>query len=367
MTENYRSNTNVIALANAFAESITDRMKSAPIEAVTDESGVVRITHHTCANMEEAVVNELLATYKTGKACVLTNTNDEALRVLGLLLKNGKRAKLIQSLDGFRLYNLLEIRVFLKAIDRNLHSPVISDDIWKNAKKELFSGYHNSVCIDNVRRLILDFEATHSVKYRSDFEEFLNESKFEDFYDEQDQEVIYVSTIHKSKGREFDKVYMMLKNSAGKTDAERRALYVGMTRAKSNLYIHTNTILFDKYRIDGVEHVVDGAEYDEPSEIMLQTTHKDVVLDFFKNKKEIIFNLRSGTKLKLDDVYLVAELNGRDVRVAKLSKAFAETLEKLKDKGYSPKSAEVRFVVAWKGEEDTEETPIILADMYFTK
>ena len=367
MTENYRSKTNVIALANAFAESITDRMKSAPIEAVTDEVGDVQITHHTCANMEEAVVNELLATYKNGKACVLTNTNDEALRILGLLLKHGKRAKLIQSLDGFRLYNLLEIRVFLKAIDRNLHSPVISDDIWKNAKKELFSNYHNSACIDNVRRLILDFEATHSVKYRSDFEEFLNESKFEDFYDEQDQEVIYVSTIHKSKGREFDNVYMMLKNSAGKTDAERRALYVGMTRAKNNLYIHTNTTLFDKYRMDGVEHVVDGAEYGEPTEIMLQTTHKDVVLDFFKNKKEIIFNLRSGTKLKMDDVYLVAELNGRDVRVAKLSKAFVETLEKLKDKGYSPKSAEVRFVVAWKGEEDTEETPILLTDICFEK
>ena len=367
MTENYRSKTNVIALANAFAESITDRMKSAPVEAVTEEAGVVRITHHTCANMEEAVVNKLLATYKTGKACVLTNTNDEALRILGLLLKHGKRAKLIQSLDGFRLYNLLEIRVFLKAIDRNLHSPVISDEIWKNAKKELFSHYHNSACIDNVRRLILDFETTHSVKYRSDFEEFLNESKFEDFYDEQDHEVVYVSTIHKSKGREFDNVYMMLKNSVGKTDAERRALYVGMTRAKSNLYIHTNTTLFDKYRIDGIEHVVDGDEYGEPTEIMLQTTHKDVVLDFFKNKKEIIFSLRSGTKLKLDDVYLVAELNGRDVRVAKLSKAFVETLEKFKEKGYSPKSAEVRFVVAWKGEEDTEETPIILADMYFAK
>ncbi len=170
MTENYRSKANVITLANAFAKTISNRMKSAPIEAVADEPGEVRITHHTCANMEEAVVNELLATYKTGKACVLTNTNDEALRVLGLLLKHGKRAKLIQSLDGFRLYNLLEIRVFLNAVDRNLHSPVISDDIWKNAKKELFSNYQNSTCIDNVGRLILDFEATHSVKYRTDFE-----------------------------------------------------------------------------------------------------------------------------------------------------------------------------------------------------
>ena len=367
MTENYRSNTNVIDLANAFAESITDRMKSAPIEAVTDEAGVVRITHHTCDNMEEAVVNELLATYKTGKACVLTNTNDEALRVLGLLLKNGQRAKLIQSLEGFRLYNLLEIRVFLKAIDRNLHSPVISDEIWKNAKKELFSHYCNSSCIDNVRRLILDFEATHSVKYRSDFEEFLNESKFEDFYDERDQEVIYVSTIHKSKGREFDSVYMMLKNSAGKTDAERRALYVGMTRAKHNLFIHTNTALFDQYQMNGIEHKIDVTLYEEPTEIMLQTMHKDVVLDFFKNKKDLIFNLRSGTKLKIDDIYLIAEVNGRDVRIAKLSKSFVETLEKLKDKGYTPKNSEVRFIVAWKGENDEEETPIILADLYFEK
>ena len=39
----------------------------------------------------------------------------------------------------------------------------------------------------------------------------------------------------------------------------------------------------------------------------------------------------------------------------------------LKGKGYSPKSAEVRFVVAWKGEEDTEETPIVLANYYFEK
>ena len=205
------------------------------------------------------------------------------------------------------------------------------------------------------------------MKYRSDFEEFLNESKFEDFYDEQDQEVIYVSTIHKSKGREFDSVYMLLKNSAGKTDAERRALYVGMTRAKHNLFIRTNTALFDKYRINCVEHKIDATLYEEPTEIMLQTTHKDVVLDFFKNKKDLIFNLRSGTKLKIDDVYLIAEVNGRDVRIAKLSKSFVETLEKLNDKGYTPKTSEVRFIVAWKGESDEEETAIILADLYFEK
>ena len=367
MNENYRSKRSIIRLANAFAESISERMKSEPIESMTDETGVVRIIRHICVNMEEAVVNNLLTTYKSGKACVLTNTNDEALCILGLLLKHGKRAKLIQSLDGFRLYNLLEIRVFLKAIDRNLYSPVISDEIWENAKKKLFSYCQNSTCLDNVKRLILDFEITHPVKYRSDFEEFLNESRFEDFYDEQDQEVICVSTVHKSKGREFDNVYIMLKNSTGRTDAERRALYVGMTRAKSNLYIHTNTFLFDKYRMSGIEHDVDTAKYEEPAEIMLQTTHKDVVLDFFKSRPEIIFRLRSGTKLKIDNLYLTAEIDNRDVYVARLSKAFMETLEKLKEKGYSPKFAQVRFIVAWKGENDEHETPVILAEIYLSK
>ena len=44
-----------------------------------------------------------------------------------------------------------------------------------------------------------------------------------------------------------------------------------------------------------------------------------------------------------------------------------KVFEKLKEKGYSPKSADARFVVAWKGEEDTEETPIVLTDIYFER
>lgn len=367
MTENYRSTANIVALSNAFVSSITSRMKTAPIEAVTDEAGIVQITHHTCANMEEALVADLIVAGQAGKTCVLTKTNDEALRILGSLLKHGKHARLIQSLDGFKLYNLLEIRVFLKAIDRKLHTPIISDEIWENAKEELLSNYCGSTCIDNVKRLILDFETTHSPKYRSDLEEFIAESKFEDFYNAQDAEIIYISTIHKAKGREFDNVYMMLKNVNAKKDEDRRALYVGMTRAKRNLYIHTNTQLFDIYHIDGISHVEDSKEYDEPKEVMLQTTHRDVVLDFFKGKKEIIFGLRSGMALKLNDAYLSAELNGRDVHVAKFSKAFCEMIGKLKEKGYKPFSAQVRFIVAWRGEDEAEETPILLSDIYFVK
>ena len=77
--------------------------------------------------------------------------------------------------------------------------------------------------------------------------------------------------------------------------------------------------------------------------------------------------MRSGTSLKIDDVYLSAQLHGRDVRVAKFSKAFVEKLERLKNKGYVPTSSEVRFIVAWKGEEDDQETPILLTNIHFQK
>ena len=112
---------------------------------------------------------------------------------------------------------------------------------------------------------------------------------------------------------------------------DRKLLYVGMTRAKNNLYIHTNTSLFDSYTLNGVVHRLDKEKYQEPSSIVIQTTHRDVVLDFFKSKKETILSLPSGTKLNIDDVYLTAQVNGKDLRVAKFSKNFCEYLSNLKD------------------------------------
>ena len=40
-----------------------------------------------------------------------------------------------------------------------------------------------------------------------------------------------------------------------KQHEEKRKIYVGMTRAKSELYIHSNTELFDNYRMDDVVHI----------------------------------------------------------------------------------------------------------------
>lgn len=356
----------IVALANSFAKTIQDRMKLAPVEAVREDCGIVRITHHHEKHMETAVVNEVISTQGNSQCCILTNTNDEALRLLGLLTKSGIRAKLIQSLDGFRLYNLVEVRYFLKKIDAGLKSPVISNDLWNRAKEHLFDAYAGSPCLEICGNLIRDFEETNPTKYRTDLEEFIRESNYEDFYPD-DHEIVFISTIHKAKGREFDTVYMMLDGNTVATDEEKRKLYVGMTRAKNALYIHCNTELFSAIAIPEIEYIEDQNCYEEPTELTLQLTHRDVVLDFFKGKKELLLKLRSGMALSLIDCYLLAKLNGKTVRIAKLSKACKDRIESLLSKGYCPVSAEIRFIVAWKKEGDADETPVVLPDIHFQK
>ncbi len=365
MTENFRSGASIVNLANRFAEKIERRMKSEPIIPVKADAGIVLISHCKCPNMEIPAVRRLVEMRKEGSTAVLTNTNDEALQIMGLLLKNNVRAKLIQSTDGFRLSNLAEIRSFLNTIDAQLDTPVISDALWKKAKEKLRRDYAKSVCLEHCLRLVDDFECTYSVKYRSDLDEFITESNYEDFYADEN-ETVFVSTIHKSKGREFNTVHLLLNRCHAYKDEEKRRIYVGLTRAKNALYVYCNSDVLDNCDAGGAEEY-DDTIYPEPKELILQTTHKDVVLDYFKSRKDLVLSLQSGEKLNINAPYLTAELNGRTVNIAKFSKSFSEKLNGLFEKGFYPSSANVRFIVWWKGENDEEETPVILANLKFVK
>ena len=182
-------------------------------------------------------------------------------------------------------------------------SPIIDDEAWEQAKKKLYETDSDSACLPLCLRMLDTFEAVSKKKFRSDFLEFLHESHIEDFISASGDTVL-VSTIHKSKGREFDSVYMMLSNYDFSTDAAKRAVYVGMTRAKSLLRIHTNSDFFGSLDLRPADCRTDDKAYSEPDEIMLQLTHRDVVLDYFKSKKEAVLALRSGNTLLLDGDYL---------------------------------------------------------------
>jgi ATP-dependent DNA helicase RecQ len=70
-----------------------------------------------------------------------------------------------------------------------------------------------------------------------------------------DGEAVFVSTMHKAKGREFDHVFILLENFDLITDEKKRLLYVAMTRAKQNLTIHLNAPFLDDLPVQGMERM----------------------------------------------------------------------------------------------------------------
>ncbi|MBQ5332420.1 MAG: ATP-dependent helicase, partial [Oscillospiraceae bacterium] len=333
LVENYRSCKAVVSLANAYAETITERMKVSPIISMSEAEGEVKLFRYNSRNIETAVVNDLLANFDgNSTACVLTSTNMEAMRVMGLLIKNGQRAKLIQSNDGFDIYNLAEIRYFMKMLEMKLTSPVISQEIWNETRSELESAYSRSTALPMCLSLLDDYEKSVERKYKSDLDQFIHESKLEDFYHTENG-TVFVSTIHKSKGREFDSVYMLLDNVRTENDEERRKIYVGLTRAKSRLHIHYNNGIFDEFDTAGWEKISDENIYGSPDEIILQLSHKDVFLGYFKDKKDFILKLRSGMKMLVTQSGMNIVTKDGQREVLRFSRAFKGQLSDLAGRG----------------------------------
>ena len=361
MTENYRSSQNVVNYANSFIKNINNRMKNTPIIPIRNYSGCVEVVHHESEYMYQPIVENLIQNKRDESTCVLTQTNEEAVIMVALLRKYGIRGKLIQSMDGFSFWNLAEIRYFLKCLNKGNKVPIIPQQLWDEAKLATFAMYAKSNSLCYVKHCIELFEQINKVKYYSDFREFIYESSVEDFCDISDADVV-VSTIHKAKGREFDDVYMLLSDYYSKDDNLIRRFYVGMTRAKNRLFIHTNGKLFNNTNID--KFTIDSNTYSMPEEVVLQLSHKDVYLGFFKERKKEILSLRSGDPLNYKDTIFYNTTT--NTPIAKLSKNMQVVIEDWHNKGYNIKSASVRFVVAWKPKDapkEETETAVVLIDV----
>ena len=361
MTENYRSARQPVDFANGFLKNIHKRIKSTPIISMRKEKGWVEVIRYQSEYMYQPLVENLLQHRDKGTSCVLTQTNEEAVILMALLRKHGINSKLIQSMDGLRFWNMAEMRYFLRYINKRIKTPLITEELWEEAKHNTFSTYDRSLSLMYVKRCVELFEQTNKTKYFSDFKEFVFESSVEDFCDTSRADVV-VSTIHKAKGREFDDVYMLISDNYVKDAHLMRRYYVGITRAKNRLFIHTNSDCFNHLSAD--RYLMDQRQYDMPEEIVLQLSHKDVNLGFFKERKQEVLALRGGDSLIYNDFFLYS--SSTDKPIAKLSSRMQGTLSEWEQRGYKVQSASVRFVVAWKPKDapkDETETAVLLADL----
>ncbi|MGN6800841.1 MAG: UvrD-helicase domain-containing protein, partial [Ginsengibacter sp.] len=364
LIENYRSKNNLVEFTNGFVKKIRHRLKETPISAKQTDTGNIKIVRYRNGNLISPLVQDIVATGLAGTTCVLTKTNDEALQITGLLLKNGMQAKLIQSNDGFSLQSLLEVRFLLNEINIDDDVKIISDEVWTNAKSELRKKFQQSSKLEVCNNLIKQFEDSNSKKkYKSDLEVFVRESKLEDFYNNSG-ETIFVSTIHKAKGKEFDNVFIMLENFNPATDEAKRQLYVAMTRAKRNLTIHLNGNYLDNITAENLERIEDREMHLPPNELVMHLSFKDVWLDYFITRQYLVSQLTSGDALTI---------NGDECRttrgqsVLKFSRQFLTTIETQKQKGYHLKQAKVNFIAYWLKEDTGQEVKIVLPELYFDR
>lgn len=332
LTANYRSDQAIVNYANQFVLQLPYRMKKTPIVAMSERPGTVV----QCTKFNITI---------SGVTAVLTVTNEQTLQVAHLLHQRGIHVRLIQATDGFQFVNLAEVRYFFKQLGET-EDGSIGHEQWDEAKRRTEETYATSNCIGVLRKFFADFESTHRTYYRSDLREFALESSIDDFIAAEGN-TVFVSTIHKAKGREFDNVHLLLGGIQRMDNDMTRAIYVGITRAKHNLYIFNDCTFLSA----------------QPS-IVLPLSMHDVWLDFFRNRKEQVLRLRSGDKLNYSEGYLLTK-SGKCI--ASLSTAMRERIKGFGEKGYAVTDVEVSFVLAWRPPEEEVEIAVCLANIILSQ
>ncbi len=368
LVENYRSKKNLVEFTNKYVEQIHHRFKTTPIVSNHKANGNIQIVNYNNDNFIVPFANDILSTDLSGTTGVLTKTNDEALQITGLLLKNGIQAKLIQSNDGFSLYNLFETRSFIEDLGLDKTIPTISNEVWNDAKRKFAKKHSKSTNYNLCKNLLVDFQETNpKVKYRSDFEIFIKESKLEDFVS-QYGETIIVSTIHKAKGKEFDNVFIMLDSFNAYTDDSKRQLYVAMTRAKQNLTIHYNGNYLNNINVEDLHNLKNTLTHPLPKHLVYHLTHKDINLGYFKFIQRRLNSLNSGDSLGISKKGLI---NSYSELIVKFSKKFQVVRESLENQGYQLVESKIRFILLWENNyensDEEKEIKILLPELYFEK
>lgn len=364
LVENYRSKKNLVEFTNQFAKKISNRLKKTPIQAKQDDNGKIRLVCYKNGSLITPLVNDLINEDHSGTTCVLTYDNKDALQISGLLSMNGIQARLIQDDENLSLYNILEIRSFLNQFRTGIQPALIGSDLWANAKRSMAVEFAGSSDLELCFKMISDFEsANQKYRYLSDLEIFIRESKPEDFCEEK-METVFVSTMHKAKGHEFDNVFIMLDKFDPYTDEKRRILYVAMTRAKKNLFIHYNGNYLDCIKAEGMEIIRDDTIHMQPVLMAKQLTHKDVLLDYFFSCQPRIAELQSGYEL---DVIDGACCDKNKKPVVKFSKKFRDHIRMMKESGYVPVKGKISHILYWLKKNAENEIRIILPEVYFKR
>ncbi|MDE7212142.1 MAG: ATP-binding domain-containing protein, partial [Lachnospiraceae bacterium] len=231
------------------------------------------------------------------------------------------------------------------------------------AKQEFSKSFGKSSEYEVCSNVIAMFEISNpETKYVSDWRLYLEESHLGDFYREGEEEVC-VSTMHKSKGHEYEHVVLLLDDFKVEKEEDKRLLYVAMTRAKKTLTIHYAKTYLRRCgkRPEGTvpylnyEH--DEKIYPASGLIVCQMGLKDMFLSYYYQSQNFVKKLQSGDEVRADGSGC---LDARGNRLMLYSKKFREKLQKYFSDGYRIMQARISFMYYWHEEGREEEVLVML-------
>lgn len=345
---NFRSKKDIVNYSNDFITKITKRYKTKPLYSNSLDSGSINIYSFLSKNMIIPLIELVKQEKSISNIAILVKTNEMVLDIYSILQDNNIDARYLIERDKFELKNIIELIEFDKVLNSYLEEEISYKEIYfEKALKFTESKFKNSVNISLLHKIIDKF-LNESDSYKiSEWISYLEEIRLEDF--EIYNKNIIISTIHKSKGLEFDKVYLLVDGNPI-NDEEKRLFYVGMTRAKDELNIFrngrdiSNKKDYIKYFYDEQQYLIESKTFTHVMSL------EDLNLGFDYEKFVVNNSLISGVKLTIEkkenfkNLCLIFE----NKIVATLSSRFNLLILEKFEKGYLFKDCIVEYIVLWE-------------------
>ncbi len=353
---NYRSCKEIVNYTNDFRENIKNKKKNEALTSGSKHKGNVQIRNYPNATTLSVPVVELAKKHcelnSNEKLVILTYTNKSVMQIYSLLIQHNINAKFIIDRDKFQTKNIIELFIFddmlknyLKDDDKNYKIEHFEKTLEKTKKK-----FENSTNIKLLEKIVKKFMNENDELLVSDWLSYVDEIKLEDF--EYNDSSVAVSTIHRSKGMEFDNVFLIAdklnKDDTKNGDNMWRVYYVGMTRAIKTLTIfHTNKT---RNREPYAQYHTDETKYIEDNKIFTYIMGlRDIVLN---NDYCEIDNYYAGQKVKIEQsihphynsIYYAIVLECGTI-IGALSSQSHGILNKQKDAGFEFNKASIEHVV----------------------
>jgi len=340
---NFRSTQNIVEYSNKFIHNIPMRHKQYPLISNSKYEGEVIIVDCLSQYLQQPAVEQVKEHLEVKQnLAVLAFTNNEVADIYALLHDENIAVNYLLDNDGFKLYNLVEIQL----LDNLLKDKELNENLlWESYEKvkQRFTGSNNLSILYKVVKAFID---DHEIYTPSLWQSYLDEISSEQFISTYNK--VLVSTIHKSKGKEFDTVVLVAHKMLLNDDFI-RLFYVGMTRAKKKLIIVTDNGYFKSNSTLSVINILNNKIYIEPTKKTFVMGLSDLYMSFQSQHDSQNIDLIVGTQVYMKELrknkpyYLIQN----NILIAQLSKKMQDTILTHEAQGYSLESLTIENVIGW--------------------